>query len=74
MTAATLRRMRDRLAEEIDACDSQANLERMCARLSALLAEIDELDLQSTPSAADQIAQRRQARRPGRAKGRGGAA
>jgi hypothetical protein len=46
----------------------------MCARLSALLAEIDELDLQSTPSAADQIAQRRQARRAGRAKGRGGAA
>jgi hypothetical protein len=68
MTAATLRRMRDRLAEEIDACDSQANLERMCARLSALLAEIDELDLHSTPSAADQ------ARRAGRAKGRGGAA
>jgi hypothetical protein len=59
----TLRRLRDRLAAEIDSTDSQHNLERMAARLQSVMAEIDELATSEGPSAADQIAQRRELRR-----------
>ena len=68
----TLERLRDRIAEEIDATDSAHHVERLAARLTAVLAEIDALPGDEM-GAADQIAARRQARRAGRAKGRGGA-
>lgn len=68
---STLRRLRDRLAEEIDATDSQHNLERMAARLQSVMAEIDELAVAIDASAADQIAARRAQRRAGRSKSRG---
>ncbi|WP_156675121.1 hypothetical protein [Mycobacterium sp. E2989] len=49
------------------------NLDRLCAGLRATLAEVAELEVVEGVSAADEIARRRDARRAGRAKGRGGA-
>jgi hypothetical protein len=71
----TLRRLASRLAEEVDSCNNQQNLDRLAARLQSLLAEIAELEVVDGAGAADEIARRRQARRAGRAtKGRCGSA
>jgi hypothetical protein len=54
-----LERLRDRIAEEIDWCDSLHNLERLAARLTAVMAEIDNLRPSEEPSALEEIARRR---------------
>jgi hypothetical protein len=70
----TLKRMAARLAEQIDDCDNAQNLDRLCARLQSVMAEVAELEVGEGAAAADMIAARRNARRAGRSKGRGGAA
>jgi hypothetical protein len=70
----TLKRMAARLAEQIDDCDCAQSLDRLCARLQSVMGEVAELEVVEGATAADMIAARRQARRAGRAKGRGGVA
>jgi hypothetical protein len=55
----TLERLRDRIAEEIDATDSLHNLERLAARLQSVLGEIAELRPGDGLSPVDEILKRR---------------
>jgi hypothetical protein len=60
---ATLQRMRDRVAEQIDADPCARDLGILVTQLRLLLAEIAELDVGGEVCAADVIAARRAARR-----------
>ena len=59
---ATLERLRDRLAEQIDVCPSARDLALLSTRLGAVLSQIDELRPVEV-SAADEIKRRREQRR-----------
>jgi hypothetical protein len=59
----TLERLRDRLAEQIDACENGRDLALLSTRLQSVLGEIAELAPPEAPSALDVITARRQARR-----------
>jgi hypothetical protein len=59
---ATLQRLRDRLAEQIDVCPSARDLALLSTRLEAVLSQIDVL-LPVEVSAADEIRKRREQRR-----------
>ena len=54
---ATLERLRDRLAEQIDVCPSARDLALLSTRLEAVLSQIDELRPVEV-SAADEIKRR----------------
>jgi hypothetical protein len=41
----TLKQMAARLSEEVDACNNAQNLDRLCARLQSVLAEVAELEV-----------------------------
>ncbi|MGO9354801.1 MAG: hypothetical protein ACLP3C_29675 [Mycobacterium sp.] len=58
-----LKRLQRRLQQEIDLTGDQRSLVLLTTRLQSVMAEIDELEPYSLPSAADQIAARRRARR-----------
>lgn len=60
---ATLEALRDRLASEIDDCDSKRDLAALALRLTDVLEQIDELDARRPGGAADEIARRRRERR-----------
>lgn len=62
---ATLVALRDRLADEVDRCDSARDLPALARQLAAVLEQIDSLPSGVEVSAADEIAQRRAARRSG---------
>ncbi len=66
---AALQMLRDRLAVEVDSCDSVRELPALVLRLTDVLAQIDSMPTSRQVSTADEIAQRRAARRRGRAKG-----
>jgi hypothetical protein len=70
----TLERMARRVSEQIDSCQNEQSLDRLCRCLQSLLAEISELESVEMASKADEIARRRDARRAGRVKGRGASA
>ena len=66
----TLETLRDKLAQEIDDCDSTRDLAALSRQLTLVLAEIDELaEPEKKGDAVDEIAQRRAARRSSPAKG-----
>lgn len=60
----TLKALRDRLASDIDDCESMRDLAALSLRLQSVLEQIDEIEGSATQSAspADEIAQRRRAR------------
>jgi hypothetical protein len=60
---ATLQRMRDRVAEQIDEGPCARDLGFLVTQLRILLAEIAELDVGGQSCAADEMAARRRARR-----------
>ncbi len=60
---ATLKRMRARLAEQVDTCGDERTLCLLMTRLQDVMREIAELDIDDESSPADQIAKRREARR-----------
>ncbi len=62
----TLEPLRDRLAEEIDMCDSRRDLFGLTLRLVDILEQIDNLDDGRKLGRADEIAPRRAARRRAR--------
>jgi hypothetical protein len=62
---ATLEALRDRLAAEIDQCDTQKDLAALVLRLTDVLEQIDSMPSTQQVSAADEIAERRAARRVG---------
>ena len=60
---AALEALRDRLAQELDDCTYGRDVAVLATRLQAVLLEIDEFPPRGSTSKADQIAQRRAARR-----------
>lgn len=61
----TLKALRDRLARDIDDCQSKRDLASLALRLQSVLEQIDEIEGasgQSEDSPADEIAARRRAR------------
>lgn len=60
---ATLETLRDLLATAIDDCDSLRDLAALALRLTDVLNEIDKLPNSKDVTAADEIANRRNARR-----------
>jgi hypothetical protein len=60
---ATLQVLRDRLAAEIDDCDSKRDLAALSLRFTDVLEQIDNMPQSQEVSSADEIAQRRAARR-----------
>jgi hypothetical protein len=65
---ASLEALRDRLADELEKCDSKRDIAALAQRLTDVLDKIDEIPTTKQGSAADEIAERRAAR------GRGSAA
>jgi hypothetical protein len=61
---ATLEALRNRLAADIDDCDSKRDLAALSKQMVDVLAAIAELPEGRETSAADEIAARRAARRP----------
>lgn len=62
----TLRMLRDRLATDIESCDSSRDLPSLVSRMQSVLAEIDELEPSvGEVDAVDEIAKRRSLRRSG---------
>jgi hypothetical protein len=59
----TLQMLRNRLAAEVDRCDDQRLLPALVLRLTDVLVQIDEMPQTQKVSRADEIAQRRAARR-----------
>lgn len=69
---ATLRDLRDLLAQQIQSCDSLRDLAALSGRLQAVLDQIAELEpKQAEGDGIDEIAKRRSARRAGAPKGAG---
>jgi hypothetical protein len=60
---AALEALRDRLAREIDECDSPRDLPALALRFTDVLAQIDDMPQSREVSRADEIAARRTARR-----------
>lgn len=60
---ASLEALRDRLADEIESCDSKRDLAALSQRLADVLDKIDEIPTSKRVSRADEIAERRAARR-----------
>jgi hypothetical protein len=60
---AALETLRDLLAAAIDECDSNRDLAALALRLTDVLNEIDKTPTSRQASAADEIAERRVARR-----------
>ena len=60
---AALRALRDRLATEIDDCDSPRDLAALALRLTDVLTQIDAVPNTEQVSAADELADRRARRR-----------
>ena len=65
---AVLEALRARLANEIDACESAKDLPALVLRMTDILTQLDSMPSSEQVSAADEIAERRAARRAGRAK------
>lgn len=63
-----LEALRARLAAEIDACETPKELPALVLRLTDVLEQLDSMPTSEQVSAADEIAERRAARRAGRAK------
>lgn len=63
-----LEALRARLAMEVDSCDSRKELPALVLRLTDVLSQLDSMPSSEEVSAADEIAERRAARRAGRAK------
>lgn len=59
----TLRALRDRLAQEIDQCDQARDVAALALRLTDVLSQIDAIPNTEAVSAADELANRRSARR-----------
>ena len=62
---AGLRALRDRLAEEIDQCESSRDVAALANRFTDVLAQIDELDpqvIEKPKTALDELRSRREAR------------
>lgn len=62
-----LEALRDRLAEDIDSCDDLRLLPALVLRLTDVLEQIDSMPVSRAVSAADEISERRAARRGGSA-------
>jgi len=60
---ATLEELRDRLAAEIDECDSKRDLAALALRLTDVVDRLGRLPTKKATGPADEIAQRRVARR-----------
>ncbi len=60
---ATLEALRDRLAAEIDECQHRHDLASLALRLTDVLQQIDSMPQTQKVSRADEIAERRAARR-----------
>jgi hypothetical protein len=60
---AALEALRDRLAQEVDQCVNPRDLPALVLRLTDVLSQIDDLPASQKASVADEIAQRRAARR-----------
>jgi hypothetical protein len=60
---ATLRALRDKLAEEIETCQSGRDLAALSRQLTLVLSEIANLPDEGEKSSADEIAAKRAARR-----------
>lgn len=65
---AILEALRRRLAAEIDVCDTPKDLPALVLRLTDVVEQLDSMPTSEQVSAADEIAERRAARRAGRAK------
>jgi uncharacterized protein YigA (DUF484 family) len=65
---STLHELRDRLAAVLDAADEPRDVAALALRLTDVLAQIDAMPTSKQVSAADEISQRRAARRGGGAK------
>jgi len=63
-----LEALRSRLASEIDSCENLRDLPALVLRLTDVLQQLDDMPLIEQVSAADEIAERRAARRAGRSK------
>lgn len=57
--AETLRALRDRLAAELDDCDSKRDVAALSQRLMDVLAQIAELPAEKEGTALDELARRR---------------
>jgi len=67
---AALMAIRDRLAREIDECDSPRALVDLAGKMMIVLQQIDDLKPKRQADIVDEIAQRRLARRPSAAAGK----
>jgi len=64
---ATLLALRDRLADELDDCDSKRDVAALALRLQSVLAELAEFpDKSVEPTPLEQLQARREARQAGR--------
>ena len=63
----TLVALRDRLARDLDTAEEPRDVAQLVLRLTDVLQQIDEMPTSHEVSAADEIANRRLARRTGRA-------
>lgn len=63
--AASLVALRDHLAEAVQSCDSMRDLAALSARLADVLERIESSPTKAEVSPADEVAQRRAARRAG---------
>ena len=61
--AATLKALRDRLAQDIEVCESMRDVAALARQLVLVLADLDSLPNSEVRSSADEIAARRSARR-----------
>ncbi|MBX7433481.1 hypothetical protein JDV09_15375 [Mycobacterium sp. Y57] len=59
----SLRALRDRLADELDECSSSRDVAALSARLADVLEQIEKIPTTEQVSKADEIAERRAARR-----------
>jgi uncharacterized membrane protein len=66
--SAVLEALRSRLAAEIDDCDNPKELPALVLRLTDVVEQLDSMPTSEQVSAADEIAERRAARRAGRSK------
>jgi len=62
---AALESLRDRLAAEIDGCDNSRDLPALVLRLTDVMEQIESMPTTRQTSRADEIAERRAARRLG---------
>jgi hypothetical protein len=63
--AASLAALRDYIATQLDSCDSKRDAAALTARLADVLERIEAIPTRAEVSAADEVAQRRAARRAG---------